>query len=73
MPSAGHTMPNSTREWARREHTKALGNIDWVVTHLLRVAEVYSEAHPEIAAPLLTIVNIAEELQGMIRNSKNSF
>lgn len=66
-------MPNSTREWARREHTKAIDNINWAITHILRVAERYSEAHPEIAAPMLLIINCLEEIQGMLRTSKNSF
>lgn len=66
-------MPNSTREWARREHDRAIENINWAHTHMLRVCDVYSETHPEIAGPLLTIVNILEEIQGMLRTSKNSF
>lgn len=74
MPAGIKTdMPNSTREWARREHTRAIENINWVITHLLRVCEVYSERHPEIAAPLYIIIKTLEEIQGMIQTSKNSF
>lgn len=45
-------MPKSTRQWAQDELKGALGHIDWVGTHIIRVVEKYTEHHPEISEPL---------------------
>ena len=72
----GHTgdnMPNSTREWARREIRSATDNFDWANTHILRVADRYVDDHPEIAQPLALASDMIDELQKMLTSVKNSF
>lgn len=59
-------MPNSTREWARRELERAALLIDWVGTHVNRVEDKYRALHPEIADPCLLVLQLASEMQNLI-------
>jgi hypothetical protein len=59
-------MPNSTREWARRELERAADLIEWLGTHLNRVEERYRPEHPDIADPCLLAMQSAATLQEYI-------
>ncbi len=56
-------MPHSVRHWAREELDRASKQIDWVGTHVVRVAQRYEEKHPEISDPLYAVAKILVELQ----------
>lgn len=58
-------MPRSTREWAQRECDAAINNIQWADKHLLKIIDVYIEAHPEIAHPLSQLL----EMNQMVCNA----
>lgn len=45
-------MPNTERQWARRELERAANMIEWCGAHCFRVEERYRALHPEIADPL---------------------
>ncbi len=59
-------MPRSTREWALRELTAAINNIDWADKHLLKVVDTYLDQHPEIAHPLSMITEVTESVKQLI-------
>lgn len=57
-------MPNTERQWARREIDRAAENLNWAGTHLNRVEERYRALHPEIADPLIAamqLISVAQE------------
>jgi len=66
-------MPKSTREIAHRELKRAIGNIEWADTHLLRIADVYVDAHPEIAKPIALCSDLLDEVTKLIRQIQKSF
>lgn len=65
-------MPRTTREWALRKMTAADNNIEWSQMHLAKVIERYLETHPEVAAPLLTCVDLADVLRKAIMKVRGS-
>lgn len=44
-------MPRNTREWAHRKTDQAAENINWALTHIEEVRQLYQEQHPEVADP----------------------
>ena len=42
-------MPRNDRHTYRDELNRAIGNIDWCMEHLRRMAEAYREHHEEVS------------------------
>lgn len=66
-------MPRSTREWSRRKLEEACNNIDWAGTHVHQVMTVYEQEHPEIAAPLQTVLEGLANIQELIQKVRKSY
>ena len=66
-------MSRSTREWAKRKLQESIVNLNWCGYHLIEVAEVYKEQHPEIANPIKDIATVASQLMDTIAKVKGSF
>lgn len=65
-------MPRTTREWALREMTAVDKNLEWVQTHLAAVIEKYMEREPEIAAKLLTCIELSQILRTTVKEIRGS-
>lgn len=37
------------RQTYKEELTRAEGNLDWAMTHIMRMAQAYQEHHPEVS------------------------
>jgi len=59
-------MPRSTREWALRKLDSANHTLDWFDKHILEVADVYCDAHREIAGPLVEIAASTALLRALV-------
>lgn len=66
-------MPRNTREWAKRELDAANNNLDWAMRHLLTVAGVYKDPHPEIGDPAEKLAETLLITQNTISQLKDSF
>jgi len=56
-------MPSSVRQWALRELERAANNIDWCGAHMNEVVKMYQPTHPEIADPLLKLMELLVAVQ----------
>lgn len=65
-------MPRTTREWALRKLTAADNNVEWSQTHLANVIDKYLEREPEIAAKLLTCIELSDVLRKTITAIRDS-
>ncbi len=63
-------MPNTERQWARRELERAVLLIDWVGTHLNRVEDRYRALHPEIADPILACMAGLDKIQDLVSETR---
>jgi hypothetical protein len=66
-------MPKNDRQTYRQELDRAMGNLDWAMEHLRRMAETYKPHHEEVAevcelagAGLLMIQELMVKLKEMI-------
>jgi hypothetical protein len=66
-------VPRNTREWAKRELDAANNNLDWAMRHLLSVASVYVEPHPEIGKPAEQLAESLVIMQETINQLRGSF
>lgn len=66
-------MPRNTREWAQRKLTMAGEGLDWPLTHLEEVREVYQEQHPEIGNSINLAQGAIIEVKKLIASIKTSF
>lgn len=56
-------MPRNTRQWAKQELDRAIGNLDWFKTHLDPIGATYLEHHPEISNMILNLIQMADQLK----------
>lgn len=66
-------MPNNTRQWAHRKIDMANGNLKTAGCHLLEIAEVYQNNHPEIADQYKMINITLVEISDILDKIKRSF
>lgn len=66
-------MPKNERQTYKQELERAIGNIDWAVEHLRRVAETYRPHHEEVSevcevacVGLVTAQEVMKALQSML-------
>lgn len=66
-------MPKNERQTYRQELDRAIGNLDWALEHLRRMAVAYQEHHPEVsevcelaAIGLVTTQELITALKAMI-------
>ena len=55
-------MPRNTREWAKQELVRAIGNLEWVKGHLDPIGATYLEHHPEVSNKVLNIIEMTDIL-----------
>ena len=53
----------TTRGIMKQELKRSIGNIEWAIEHIARVALIYKDEHPEIALPL---IEVCENLETVI-------
>ena len=66
-------MPGNDRQTYRQELDRAIGNLDWAMEHVRRMAVAYEEAHPEVtqvcelaAGGMMVIQDLLANLKAMI-------
>jgi hypothetical protein len=66
-------MPANVRQHYRQELDRAVGNLDWCLEHLRRMAVAYQEHHPEVtevcelaAIGTITVQELVTALKAMI-------
>lgn len=66
-------MPANTRQWSRRELEAATRNIEWAMEKVVKIADIYSTDHPEIATPLLIAIDTLSEVINLLRKTRSRF
>lgn len=57
----------STRGLMKQELRRALGNIEWAINHIARVTQTYLEVHPEIAYPLIEVLEALDKIAEAVK------
>lgn len=66
-------MSRSTRHKALQKLDNCAGNLETCRGHLKWLIDTYLEDHVELAAPLISVYEVCEELEKTLRRSREGF